>query len=132
MQRFKLKIGRDTVLAIYEIESFLKEQTGKKVTRGEIVTHSWNTIFPLVNSIDWLKIATVNISSIITIDSNDIKGINTTFNLEEDILKSLKDFQFSLAKDFGKLIYFPYALKLILFATILNTNGTLDSYLKQT
>lgn len=130
MTRFKIKIGRDTVLALNEVENMLQKDSGKKVTRGDAVVYSWSLIEPKKNSIDWLKISNEDISNIISTIDNSVVGINTTLNIDEDVLNSLKDFQYSLAKDFGQLIYFPYALKLVLVATILENRGIINEYIK--
>lgn len=128
--RFKIKIGKDTVLALKEVENILQATSEQKFTRGELMASAWNTISPIKDSLNWLEISKIDINTIISQDYNVTTGINTTFNIEDKIIDALKQFQISLVSDFEQLVYLPYAIKLVLVATILKEAGTLDQFKK--
>lgn len=128
--RVKVRIGKDTVVAFKEVERILQDELKTKLTNGDLLSHSWERISSKVNYINWLELAKVDIYKIINDYSNTIVGVQTTLTIEEKTLNSIKEFQFSLAKEFGQLVYFPFVVKLILFAAILDDYRVLEQYMK--
>ncbi|MGB7459703.1 MAG: hypothetical protein WA887_02375 [Carnobacterium jeotgali] len=127
--RVSVRIGKDTVLALKELEKILPRSSDEKMTNGDILTYSWKLISTEVDSIDWLKVADLDIFSIVT-SQEDVTGVNTTMNIDDDVEASLNDFKFSLTREFGQFIYFPYVVKLVLFGAILIKRNKLSEYKK--
>lgn len=123
--RVKVRLGRDSVIALNEVKSILFENVNTRVTNGYIIGKAWNKIVSNKDRIDWYKVGTEKISSIADNKDSSIVGVQTTLNLEESILDSIKEFQYSLSQEYKEIYYFPYVVKLILFAVILEQNGKL-------
>lgn len=123
--RIKVRLSRDSVIALNEVKNILFGEINSRVTNGYIIGKSWSFISLKKDIIDWHKVSSEKIPIIVDNEDTSIVGVQTTLNLEKSILDSIKEFQYSLSQENKQMYYFPYIIKLILFAMILENNGKL-------
>lgn len=122
--RIKVRLGRDTVIAFEEVKNILYKTEGNRTMKGFIIGEAWKKIKRESENIDWVKVGCEKIPGVSNNNSN-VVGVQTTLNIDEEILDSLKEFQYSLSNKNKQIYYFPYIIKLVLFAFILDYNDKL-------
>lgn len=122
--RIKARLGRDSIIALEEVKKILFADESEKVTNGFVIEKAWYKLSDKKDDIDWVGVSTSKIPAIME-NKEDITGIQTTFNIDDDILEKIKEFQYSLAQENQRIYYFPYIIKIILFAVILGSENRL-------
>lgn len=122
--RIKARLGRDSLIALDEVKKTFSAEGNKKVPNGFVIEKAWHRISDRKEKIDWIKVGLSKIPIILN-NTENISGVQTTFNIEDNILDDIKDFQYWLAQENRQIYYFPYIIKIILFANLLDFDGTL-------
>ena len=131
--RITAYFGRQTVLARQEYKRIKFGDKNIRVLEGFVIGLAYKEILPRLKDIDWREIANTDIPNVTSNDDEKIVGVQTTLNLEQTVLTGIESLRKTFVSIFGtKKIYRPYVMKLILFAAILEANGTLKTNKEET
>lgn len=118
--RVKIKLSRHTVIAFQEFKKLTYGDPNIKVTNGYVLGVAVKSLKPYFPLINWKDVSDGSIPNVTDNNDNSIVGVDTTLNIETEILKEIEKLQKEFLNIFKtKRIHKSYVVKLIMYAAIL-------------
>lgn len=123
MKRVPMKLNRITVLALNEYKRIKYLDMDMGVTNGDVLSSAYNSIASNMIEIDWKIVNKTFIPNVSDNKDMEITNVNTTFTVEETVVKGIEKMQDYFKEHFEtSRVYKTFVVKLILFAAILKFN----------